>query len=63
MRAGVRLALPTMAYCTDNAAMIAAAGRHTLLSDLELSSVLDIQPSLQLTPRRIPLSRKETTHS
>lgn len=62
-RTGVRLALPSMAYCTDNAAMIAAAGRHVLLADLQPMRDLDIEPALQIAPRRKPFSRKETAHS
>jgi N6-L-threonylcarbamoyladenine synthase len=32
-RDGIRLALPPLEYCTDNAAMIAAAGRRKLLAN------------------------------
>ncbi len=54
--AGIRLALPPLALCTDNAAMVAAAGRRAYLNgrlasweleasaDLELSAVSDSQP-------------------
>jgi N6-L-threonylcarbamoyladenine synthase len=47
-RLGVRCALPSPAYCTDNAAMIAAAGFHLLdrghASELSMSA----EPSLRL---------------
>jgi N6-L-threonylcarbamoyladenine synthase len=62
-RTGVRLALPSMAYCTDNAAMIAAAGRHALLADLQPIRDFDIQPALQVAPRHKPHFRKETAYS
>ncbi|MGA6828925.1 tRNA (adenosine(37)-N6)-threonylcarbamoyltransferase complex transferase subunit TsaD [Nitrospira sp. NS4] len=48
---GVRLALPPMAYCTDNAAMIASAGRQMLLSGQEISRDIDIFPTLRLGTR------------
>ena len=44
---GVRLALPPMAYCTDNAAMIASAGRRLLLSGQRPVADLEILPSLR----------------
>lgn len=44
---GVRLALPPMAYCTDNAAMIASAGRHSLLRGQRPVTDLEILPSLR----------------
>lgn len=46
---GIRLSLPALSYCTDNAAMIAAAGRQALLSgrraslDMEADACLLIQ--------------------
>lgn len=62
---GVHLALPPLAYCTDNAAMIAAAGRHSLMTNSCWTREFDIHPALQvetkfgvLTPRR-----EETVHS
>ncbi len=45
IRQGVRLAIPPVAYCTDNAAMIAAAGRQLLLSADRPDSELDICPT------------------
>jgi N6-L-threonylcarbamoyladenine synthase len=44
----VRLSLPPLAYCTDNAAMIAAAGRQALHAGLRASLALDAQASLAL---------------
>ena len=44
----VRLSLPSLAYCTDNAAMIAAAGRQALRAGLRASLALDAQASLAL---------------
>jgi N6-L-threonylcarbamoyladenine synthase len=43
---GIRLALPPMAYCTDNAAMIASAGRQLLMSGQQPDADLEILPSL-----------------
>lgn len=45
---GVRLALPPMAYCTDNAAMIASAGRQLLLSGRPIRQDIDIIPTFRL---------------
>jgi tRNA A37 threonylcarbamoyltransferase TsaD len=52
-----------MAYCTDNAAMIASAGRHTLMSDPGSIREFDIQPALQVEPRSGHTQREEITHS
>ncbi len=40
----IRLALPPAGYCTDNAAMIASAGRQLLMRGERPSSDLDISP-------------------
>jgi len=40
------LSLPPLAYCTDNAAMIAAAGRQSLLAGLRAPLELDAQATL-----------------
>ena len=47
---GVSLALPSMAYCTDNAAMIASAGRQILLGSAQerWNGDFDIQPALRI---------------
>jgi N6-L-threonylcarbamoyladenine synthase len=42
----VRLSLPPLIYCTDNAAMIAAAGRQALRTGLRAALDLDAQTSL-----------------
>jgi N6-L-threonylcarbamoyladenine synthase len=42
----LRLSLPPLAYCTDNAAMIAAAGRHALRAGLRAPLDIDAQASL-----------------
>jgi N6-L-threonylcarbamoyladenine synthase len=42
---GIRLSLPPIEYCTDNAAMIAAAGRQLLMNGKRPPSDLDISPA------------------
>jgi N6-L-threonylcarbamoyladenine synthase len=42
----LQLSLPPLAYCTDNAAMIAAAGRHALRAGLRAPLDIDAQASL-----------------
>ena len=69
-REGIRLALPPMAYCTDNAAMIALAGRQSLIRGQQQSPNLDISPTESLrmasagTPApTYPVTRKEAFYS
>lgn len=63
-REGVRLAVPPMAYCTDNAAMIASAGRQALLADPRWTRDFDIQPALRIEPiQRGSILAKEMLHS
>jgi N6-L-threonylcarbamoyladenine synthase len=45
----VSLSLPPMAYCTDNAAMIAAAGRQALRTGLRASLTIDAYASMDLS--------------
>jgi N6-L-threonylcarbamoyladenine synthase len=45
VREGIRLSLPPLAYCTDNAAMIASAGRQLLMSGQRSQPDLDISPA------------------
>jgi N6-L-threonylcarbamoyladenine synthase len=47
-RRGVTCALPSLAYCTDNAAMIAAAGHHVLATRGPSTLSLAADPSLEL---------------
>jgi N6-L-threonylcarbamoyladenine synthase len=42
----LQLSLPPLAYCTDNAAMIAAAGRQALQAGLRASLAIDAQASM-----------------
>jgi len=42
---GIALSIPPLVYCTDNAAMIAAAGRQSLLAGQRLSLNADAQAS------------------
>ena len=62
-RGGIRLALPPLAYCTDNAAMIASAGRHALMTAPSSIREFDIQPALQVAPLPRLVRREEITHS
>jgi N6-L-threonylcarbamoyladenine synthase len=45
---GIRCALPSLAYCTDNAAMIAAAGHRRLAEDGPSPLSMSADPSLAL---------------
>jgi N6-L-threonylcarbamoyladenine synthase len=45
---GVRCALPSLRYCTDNAAMIAAAGFHRLAADGPSDLSMSAEPALDL---------------
>lgn len=45
---GVQLIVPPIVYCTDNAAMIAAAGRCALMTHVNRAFNFDIQPTLPL---------------
>jgi N6-L-threonylcarbamoyladenine synthase len=47
-RLGIDSALPSLAYCTDNAAMIAAAGFHLLDRGLSSPLSMSADPSLRL---------------
>jgi len=64
-REGVKLAVPPMAYCTDNAAMIASAGRQALMADPEwnLTRNFDIQPALRIESVQGAVPREEIIHS
>lgn len=68
-RERIRLALPPLAYCTDNAAMIAAAGRQLLIRNGgRTAPALDVEPTLA-PPGRVmaaavdALSTREVRHS
>ena len=48
--AGLRLLVPSPALCTDNGAMIAAAGHNRLLAGERTSLAVDADPNLPLRP-------------
>lgn len=62
-REGIRLALPPPVYSTDNAAMIALAGRQRLMTNLQADRPIDIQPSLRQGYVRPSVYDKEIAHS
>ncbi len=45
---GVDVSVPDLAYCMDNAAMIAQAGARRLAAGHASPPTLDVHPSLQL---------------
>lgn len=48
-REGIRLSLPPIEYCTDNAAMVASAGRRLLMNGERPRPDLDISPAERFT--------------
>jgi N6-L-threonylcarbamoyladenine synthase len=48
VREGIHLSLPPIEYCTDNAAMIASAGRQLLMNGERPHTNLDISPAERL---------------
>lgn len=67
--AHIRLSIPPIEYCTDNAAMIAAAGRQLLMRGERPSIGMDVSPmgsptSIALEPRRSETSdpKEEATY-
>jgi len=64
-RDGVKLAVPPLAYCTDNAAMIASAGRQALMADPHWSwtTNCDVQPGLRIESGQAGVPREEILHS
>ena len=52
--AGLRLLVPSPALCTDNGAMIAAAGWNRLVAGERTSLAVDADPNLPLTPMPVP---------
>lgn len=68
-RSCIRLAIPPVEYCTDNAAMIAAAGRQLLMSEASPSIGREIDPmgaqtliAMEPPGRDNPNPKKETIH-
>lgn len=47
VREGVRLSIPPLPFCTDNAAMIAAAGRQALLAGQRMAMDAEAQATLE----------------
>jgi N6-L-threonylcarbamoyladenine synthase len=56
---GIRLAVPRPAYCTDNAAMIAAAGRQAYLRGRVATWDLEATPELSLPARGEPSNNEK----
>jgi len=52
--AGLRLAMPALRYCTDNAAMVAAAGRRAFVSGRFASWDMDADASLEAHAGPVP---------
>ena len=54
MEAGRRLLAPSPALCTDNGAMIAAAGFNRLIAGQRSAMDIKVDPNLALTPMALP---------
>ncbi|NGZ97034.1 MAG: tRNA (adenosine(37)-N6)-threonylcarbamoyltransferase complex transferase subunit TsaD [Nitrospira sp. WS110] len=68
-RSCIRLAIPPIEYCTDNAAMIAAAGRQLLMSGAQSSIGVGVDPmaapalmAMELRGRESSDPKKETIY-
>lgn len=62
-REGIRLAVPPSVYSTDNAAMIALAGRQRLMTNPQAGCPVDSQPLLHHGCVRSLVDDKEISHS
>ena len=56
---GIELSLPALSYCTDNAAMIACAGRRALLDGRTASLTCEAIPDYALSSGMAPNNRSE----